>query len=676
MHDPVCVTHFFGLVEDVLRRRSHIELAAIFATFGNTSVNFGPDCTEAYVTFLSSQSSRDSIQDSKASCPDAARLKQKSYQGTQTNAKVAAGELCTSCVWMDSKTGSAASPGAIVTSGTSTGPRISGTLSSIAVNVSLPMNIIVEKCQGRNAIFINGVYTLRNAQYGKHHLLFLFQSESFGTMLGCLVQKNRVSCAISATAVKVYVQSKDQSCLLPFSFPCDWTLLETCSPTKPAARIAPGAPAMQFNVGFNVGAHPQHAGAVPILPGGPHAPLTSDRSLGAVSSTTASVKNQPSIDCSGMTIHDAESSPVQTSIVHVWPSLQGIADVLKNCAIVNKQPLLSHIWRHLVHRCGSSASALTDLDMIFHLSSESSVSLSGIQDISAFLSASVEDSLSDYVNAVGDCALGDWRNIPIAIPASVASFLRTRYNSLMQPLLEKMYHSIFDLLSSRNIRGLISATSAANQTNVQLYVEVAKIVGAPFGLDAADTLLVVNPFASSSAFVESVICTWDVTFCSHRHQDGQRQEPFSFSGATVRFPSGPVHCPTLEQFGEGLKKKGSLNFQYFSNSNDAWSVGLVPVASLHNSSYLWNHSASVIGYSFGGHGSALRQFPLPFQSLPAVNVFVGLDTQSGICSFYVNGNLISSDSVPDSMFPCVIAVCGHSGRFVAVAAFAFLYSVH
>jgi hypothetical protein len=670
---------FFFLGDESLWRLSRIELAGISSTLCNASARCCPDFTDAYAAFRVSQNICNSVPDTSAQREIASKPKQKSSLRTSSRALSNSGttntitkESCISCVWLDSKSGTE-------------------TFSSIAVSISPPMSICVENCQGQNAIFVNGVYAFRNAYYSEQHLLLVYQSGSFGTILGCLVRNNRVSCAISSAAVKVFLQSKNQSSLQPFAFPRDWNLLQTVSP--PAARVPPtppsraGLPVYAAGFGFGGGDYvddrppsppyrPLGWGqlGVPALPF-PAARVGDAASSAAqdASSTAAMDQKELGINCSEMVIRAAESSPDHNTPVHVWPSLLVVADVLKKCSFENKKNMLSHIWRHLVHRCGSDAAALPDLDLIVHLSSETSVALIQIQELSEYLSKTLDKALSDYVNAISDLA-DDWSSVPISIPASVASFLRTHNNHSMNSHLRKMYHSIFSVLSSRSADSLTSESSSRGRTSFELYMEVARVVGEPFGLCASDALLVVDPFSiSSSSIAQSVACKWDTSFCLGNHQDGwnsQNGSNFTFVGSTVRFPSGgPIHCPTLEKFGDGLTEKGYLNFQY--DHTDAWSVGLVPVSSLRDSHYLWS-SASVIGYHFGESGTRLRRCPMNLRNhFGPKKVFVGVDSKNRTCSFYINGSLISIDSVPQNMFPCVIAISGTHYRRYVEAVFCF-----
>jgi hypothetical protein len=135
---------------------------------------------------------------------------------------------------------------------------------------------------------------------------------------------------------------------------------------------------------------------------------------------------------------------------------------------------------------------------------------------------------------------------------------------------------------------------------------------------AAEVLLIVNPFELTSVQIQSfqilfIACQWDDSFCNGANQSGWRHEMFTFNHSiTVPFPSGLIHCPTSEIFGHDHQRKGYLNFEYVWNTNSAWSVGLVPVALLRDSTYLWNSPSSgfgSIGYSYGGGGCRLRPFP-------------------------------------------------------------------
>jgi hypothetical protein len=178
----------------------------------------------------------------------------------------------------------------------------------------------------------------------------------------------------------------------------------------------------------------------------------------------------------------------------------------------------------------------------------------------------------------------------------------------------------------------------------------------PFGLSAAEVLLIVNPFELTSDLVvpNLIACQWDDSFCRGANQSGWRHEMFTFNHSiTVRFPSGPIHRPTSEIFGHDHQRKGYLNFEYVLNTNSAWSVGLIPVALLRDSTYLWNSPSSgfgSIGYSYGGGGCRLRPFPQSVLSRSSMKLFVGVDADAGTCSFYSDGHLISTDTVHKHLF--------------------------
>jgi hypothetical protein len=650
-------------------------------------------CADSYRAFCASDQKPERPQDTKVQAQTVTKQKQKPQRGPgSTQDKVASDAAHLTGVWLNSKSGSQA-------------------FSSIAVNANPPLSVSVQGCEGQNSIFVNGTYRFHIAWYGAEHLLLIYQGDSFGTILGCLVRNTRVSCSILAPAVKVLVQSKVQSGVQPFEFPDEWVSLQAPAPPNPVPRVEAAAPqggggfggfgapapfgfgapaprAQPVAVGgfgapapFGFGApapraEPLHVGGlfgapVPRFGEGLGAPVAAGAETAAAPDPSASEKKLQDIDCSKMSIHAIESQ-ISRHVVcaPMWPSLAVLAEVLKKTSAGNKKPLLSHLWRHLVLRCGSPAAALTDFDLIFHLSSQSPGDLKDVEDFSDYLSATLDTALADYIGFIrGLTADQDWNGIPLLIPSSVAAFLQTHNKSLLKLHLHKMYHAVLGVLSSRSSGISTCASSLAGQTSIELYIEASSVVGAPFGLDAEEVLLVVNPFDSALATMTTsscVACQWDVAFCNGSNQDGWGQGGvFQFTGSnSVRFPSGPIHCPTAEKFGDGHTQKGYLSFDYLAGTNEAWSVGLVPVSSLRNSRYLWNGAASVIGYSLGGHGSTVRLFPQRLVPNDPLNVFVGVDAVAGTCSFYMNGRLLSTDTVPSIMFPCVIAICGHSGRYV------------
>jgi hypothetical protein len=403
-------------------------------------------------------------------------------------------------------------------------------------------------------------------------------------------------------------------------------------------------------------------------------------SFSTASPDSASEQNQSlyDLDCSEMTISASESPHLSHDVSRgTLPSLEVLANVLKASSHECKKPVFSHIWRHLVHRCGSRAAAFIDLKLIFHLSTESGINLNDIEDCSDYLSVLFSSSVNDYISAISDpSARDDSSCISSAVPMPIAIFLREHQQHLLKFHLHKMFHAILAHVSSLSAKELTLAPRFAGRSSPQQLFDVAKIVGIPFDLSPEAVLSLVNPFDASASDAVApavapavVACNWDVNFCSGNHQHRWHPfEPFMFTGTnTVRFPNGPIHCPTLEKFGHGLATRGYLNF-INSGFNNAWSVGLVPVSSLNDSSYLWNSSAAVIGYSYGGHGTRVRSFPSSFcSSARPLNVFVGVDVNIGTCSFYCDGHLISTDMIPPSMFPCAIAICGHSGRYDAAS---------
>ena len=691
-------------------------------------------CADSFRAFCARERKPDVAEDSNAQRQTVAKQKQKPPRGSGSSQdKVAIDDALTG-VWLNSKSGSRA-------------------FSSIAVNACPPGNVSVEGCEGQNAIFINGSYRFQSAWYGLGYLLLIYQGDSFGTILGCLVRNKRMLCSILAPAVQVLVQSKVQCGVQPFEFPREWVSVQTQAPAKPepraeaatphggggfggggggAVRFAPAAPqgggmfgvpqggggfggfggaavppqgGGRFGVGFGA---PQGVGGFggfggggvgfPVAPAPRALPLPGVGLFGApiprvqpfpaaqpfgepvgvpdaaVTGTSAapnpitSDNKVQDLDCSKMSIRAVESQISHRVMSSpVWPSFAVLADVLKKTSAVNKKPLLSHLWRHLVLRCGSPAAALTDFDLIFNLSSQSPGDLKDVEDFADYLSGSLNSALADYIGVIGGLAADDdWSGIPLVVPTSVAVFLQTHNKPLLKFHLHKMYHAVLGALSSRCSGNLARASSLAGHMSIELYIEASAVVGAPFGLDSEDVLLAVNPFDTASAEITSsaVACQWDVAFCNGNNQDGWGQGGmFQFTGSNgVRFPSGPIHCPTAERFGDGLTQKGYLSFDYHMNTNGAWSVGLVPVSSLRTSRYLWNGGLSAIGYTYNYQGATLRAFPQGLVPNAPVNVFVGVDAVAGTCSFYMNGSLLSTDTVPSSIFPCVIAICGHNGR--------------
>lgn len=629
----------------------------------------------SYASRYVAEEARKSLQD-KNGLHQASASSTKSHRGSRKPQDVI--NESHTCVWLNSKTGQQA-------------------FSSIGANVCPPMNVCVESCKGPYAIFVNGRYSFQNALSVQGDLLLVYQNVSFGVILGCLVRNNHVSCAISASAIKFHLHSKDLSKLHPFAFPREWFSLQAKASPRPipavetprheTPRAAFGfggfgggglAPAPRQHQPFGGGGAPPFGAPMPFGAG-----LVSPGqafgipSAGAASASTTDLppeispsaqKEEDFINCSEMIIRAVESHIQDHELyVPIWPSLSVLADVLKKSPSPNKKPILSHIWRHLLQRCGSPAAALSDFDLIFHLSSESASILTDVEDFSMYLSSTLDASISDYLGAISGISSRDYSSkISLSIPISVATFLSTHYRSFLNTHLRKMFHSIIGVLASNSVDSLTRAST--DQMNMELCIEVASVIGTPFGLNAEQTLLTVNPFDVSSNKKPLCFeaCQFDLSFCIGSNQSGYRHELFHFAGGTVRFPSGPIHCPTSQKFGDGHTKQGYLNFNYTLHSNDAWSVGLIPVSSLRNSSYLWNsHNslAPVIGYSYGGSGARTRPFPHLVQNQAAINVCVGVDSDAGICSFYSNGRLISSESVPSTMFPCVIAICGHSGRF-------------
>lgn len=645
--------------------RSSVELAGILAMFSHSSVNMKPDSADSYIAFCDREELRSCIQETK-STHEVAQLKTNAVTKKSNHPKTKSHHHeAQDCVWLKSKTDAASM------------------IFGIAINSCPPMSVCVESCKGKNAIFVNGGYRFQHALFGEEHILFIYQSILFGSILGCLVQKNRVSCAISASAFKIFLQSKDQSSLEPFAFPREWTYVPLKLPPKPVPRIEQPAP--QGNAfGFGFGQAQPH----PAAPFGAIAPQLAPRQFpgfggmvpaAAVASTAAVV--EPNQSTSELEVHDGNCSEMSIRAVEsffsgrepaisVWPSLSVLAEVLNKSSVVNKKPLLSHIWRHLVQRCGSPAAALNDLDLVFQLSSESAVNLKDIEDFSDYLSTTLDESLSDYISAIrGISTPDDLGVVSLAVHPSVASFLLAHHRPLLKSHLKKMYHAILDVLSPHTCDREVDASCSAGHANFKLYHEGATVVGVPFGLSAAEVLLIVNPFelTSDSVVPNLIACQWDDSFCNGANQSGWRHEMFTFSRSiTVRFPSGPIHCPTSEIFGFDHQRKGYLNFEYVLNTNSAWSVGLIPVALLRDSTYLWNSPSSgfgSIGYSYGGGGCRLRPFPQAVLSRSSMKIFVGVDADAGTCSFYSDGHLISTDTVPSSMFPCVIAICGHNGRY-------------
>ena len=106
----------------------------------------------------------------------------------------------------------------------------------------------------------------------------------------------------------------------------------------------------------------------------------------------------------------------------------------------------------------------------------------------------------------------------------------------------------------------------------------------------------------------------------------------------------------------------AFSFQRSRPSSCSRAYSFLSLSSLRTSRYLWNGGASAISYTYNYHGSTLRAFPQGLVPTAPVNVFVGVDAVAGTCSFYMNGSLLSTDTVPSSMFPCAIAICGHNGR--------------
>lgn len=680
-----------GATSEPARRVAQIELACISVTLPDASLYLLSENIASYVSFCVAEEERNSLQYKNGPHQIASASASKSHRGGRKPKDIINQSL--TCVWLNSKTGHQS-------------------LSSIGVNVCPPMNVCVDSCKGQYAIFVNGNYSFQHALSFQGDLVLVYQNVSFGVILGCLVQNNHVSCAISASAIKFHLHSKDLSKLHPFTFPREWFSLQKKSSPRPVPGVETPrdeTPRAGFGFGgfggggmilaprqqqplvggggfaFGAPAQPPPFG-VPAVPG--H--IFGIPSAGAASASTTDIppeistsaqKEEDLIDCSEMIIRAVESHLQDRELsVHIWPSLSVLADVLKKSLSPNKKPILSHIWHHLLQRCGSTAAALSDFDIIFHLSSESASILADVDDFSMYLSSTLDASISDYLGVISGISSRDYSSsISLSIPISVATFLSTHYRSFLNKYLRKMYHAIIGVLASNSVDGLTRAST--DQMNTELCIEVASVIGAPFGLDAEQTLLTVNPFTMSSNTEPSRFeaCQFDSSFCNSTNQSGFRHELFHFAGGTVRFPSGPIHCPTSEKFGDGHTKKGYLNFNYTLHSNDAWSVGLIPVSSLRNSSYLWNtHStlAPVIGYSYGGSGARTRPFPVSsLQNLGVMNVCVGVDADAGICSFYSNGRLISSETVPSTMFPCVIAICGHSGRFVTLIFF-FVKSKH
>ena len=628
-------------------------------------------CADSFRAFCARERKPDVAEDSNAQGQTVAKQKQKPPRGSGSSQdKVAIDDALTG-VWLNSKSGSRA-------------------FSSIAVNACPPGNVSVEGCEGQNAIFINGSYRFQSAWYGLGYLLLIYQGDSFGTILGCLVRNKRMLCSILAPAVQVLVQSKVQCGVQPFEFPREWVSVQTRAPAKPEPRAE--AATLQGGGGFGAFGGGGFAAAPRALPlpgvglfGAPIPrvqPFPAAQPFGepvgvpdsAVTGTSAapnpitSDNKVQDLDCSKMSIRAAESQISHRVMSSpVWPSFAVLADVLKKTSAVNKKPLLSHLWRHLVLRCGSPAAALTDFDLIFNLSSQSPGDLKDVEDFADYLSGSLNSALADYIGVIGGLAADDdWSGIPLVVPTSVAVFLQTHNKPLLKFHLHKMYHAVLGALSSRCSGNLARASSLAGHMSIELYIEASAVVGAPFGLDSEDVLLAVNPFDTASAEITSsaVACQWDVAFCNGNNQDGWGQGGmFQFTGSNgVRFPSGPIHCPTAERFGDGLTQKGYLSFDYHMNTGSVWSVGLVPVSSLRTSRYLWNGGLSAIGYTYNYQGATLRAFPQGLVPNAPVNVFVGVDAVAGTCSFYMNGSLLSTDTVPSSMFPCVIAICGHNGR--------------
>ena len=154
-------------------------------------------CADSFRAFCARERKPDGAEDSNAQRQTVAKQKQKPPRGSGSSQdKVAIDDALTG-VWLNSKSGSRA-------------------FSSIAVNACPPGNVSVEGCEGQNAIFINGSYRFQSAWYGLGYLLLIYQGDSFGTILGCLVRNKRMLCSILAPAVQVLVQSKVQCGVQPF----------------------------------------------------------------------------------------------------------------------------------------------------------------------------------------------------------------------------------------------------------------------------------------------------------------------------------------------------------------------------------------------------------------------------------------------------------------------------
>jgi hypothetical protein len=556
------------------------------------------------------------------------------------------------------------------------------------------LSVSVEGCEGKRAIFVNGIYKFQSAWTRDNHVLLIYQGELFGTILGCFVRNKRMSCSIFAPAVSVVVQSKVQCGMQPFMFPDEWISVNTeivsqnpflalqqAQAATPqgvgGAGVALGTDNPMAPFGMAVGAPISLFGQSPsALPAANSQPSASPDLL-------ALEKTHLDIGCSKMIIRALEQASRPVTMAPVWPSLSALAEVLKLTSAANKDNLLSHIWQHLIMRCGSSASALTDLDSMLQLSSQTPGDFKITENISVYLSATLDSALSEYVGIVSRLpAEDDCSGVSLVIPSSVAKFLQAYSKPSFIFHLNRMYHTIFGALSSRSHCLLSGPSSSTNRTRFELLFQASSVVGEPFGLDAEEVLLAISPFGMTQATPSRVqACQWDTAFCSGNNQDGWGQGgTFQFTGSNVvRFPNGPIHCPTVEHFGDGLTQIGYLSFEYELSSNNAWSVGLVPVESLRDSRYLWNNSASVIGYCQEGYGASttLRPFPQIESDVSGKDhVFVGVDAVAKTCSFYLNGRLLSTDPVPFCTFPCVIAICGHGGRCVFMISLFCLFCLH